>query len=146
MYKYIATAIGVILISCAAFAQIMDDQSFTLTTTHTNQVTASKVLRGTLKAVYLDVAANTTNRFSLIDAHGQTLFDMSSITADGIYYPTFKRQTYAGVQIGDLVADGYTNFVYDCFAIASKVTARFYPAAGAATSSVTQTMTVIYDQ
>lgn len=142
--KKIAVIILAALMASSVMA-LMDDQPIVLTTTSTNQNSASMVFRGTLEAVYLDVTANTTNTFTITDEFGQTLFS-KSVTADAIYYPSMKRQTYAGADFGDLIGATFTNMYYDKFPMAGKVTVKLVPPAGAATSSVSHTATIIYSK
>jgi hypothetical protein len=88
-------ALALIALAGVAFGE-MDDKLYNLTVVSNASTTGSYVLRGTLRAVHIDVTAPATSTVAVTSEDGRTLFSKAGIAADAVYLPVAALHTTAG--------------------------------------------------
>jgi hypothetical protein len=95
MKKLMMSGLAVVAGGMVAIAE-MDSHTFDVSVIGTATNASAVVLRGELKSVKVDVAANATGTVSIATAES-TVFSKTGIAADATYFPLAAAHTTAGV-------------------------------------------------
>jgi hypothetical protein len=136
--------VALALLAVVAIVQAeMDDKDYNFTLVSTAAYTNSYTLRGTVKAVEVDVAAGSTQTVAITSGKA-TLFS-KSCTADARYdllYPAYGYDATALTLVSG--TNNVANVVYKETAVAGPVTVIATGATGATTNALK--VTLIYDR
>ena len=126
-----------VLIGSVAFAA-MDDKLYSLAYAPNGTTTASAVVRGELKGVYVDTQANNGSISGTlsITSMGVTIFSKAAIAADGFFRPMLLGHDSAGADIDWATDAGTTNRLYVCPPLAGSVTVTWVDGGSASNGTV----------
>lgn len=124
----------------------MNDSLFGVAYTPSTTNSASMVVRGELRGIYVDTQSNNGSISGTlsITSMGVTIFSKASITADGYFRPMLLAQDSAGSDIDWAVDAGTTNRLYVFPPLAGAVTVQWLD--GGSASNGTVNVRLIYNQ